>query len=117
MPLAPWGPIGSCGSIEVEKRPEMHVLAMEVVIRIPDAQSIKDRRRVVRSLVEAPRHRYSVASAEVDDASDHKRAVLGYAAVSGTPAIAESQMDSVEDLVWSHPGVEVVSLQRSWLER
>lgn len=90
---------------------------MEVEIRIPGARSIKDRRQVVRSLVEAPRHRFSVASAEVDDATEHKRAVLGFSAVSNSPGAAEAQMDSVEDFVWSHPDAEVVGVERFWLER
>lgn len=90
---------------------------MEVVIRIPDAHTLKDRRRVVRSLVEAPRRRFAVASAELDDASEHKRAVLGYSTVSNSPRIAEDQMDSVDDFVRSNPDVEVVSTERFWLER
>ena len=95
----------------------VHVLAMEIVIRIPRARTIKDRRQVVRSLVEAPRRRFAVASAEVDEATEHKRAVLGYSAVSNSPGAAEDQMDSVEDFVWSHPDIEVVSTERFWLER
>lgn len=94
----------------------MHVLAMEVVIRIPRARTLKDRRQVVRSLVEAPRRRFAVAGAEVDQATEHKRAVLGYSAVSNSPGTAEDQMDSVEDFVWAHPDVEVVSTERFWLE-
>lgn len=94
----------------------VHVLAMEVVIRIPAARTLKDRRQVVRSLVEAPRRRFSVASAELDDASECKRAVIGYSVVSGSPGVAEHQMDPVEDFVWSHPDAEVVSAERFWLE-
>lgn len=94
----------------------MHVVAMEVVIRIPGARTLKDRRQVVRSLVEAPRRRFAVAGAEVDRAIEHKRAVLGYSAVSNSPSAAEDQMDSVEDFVWAHPDVEVVSTERFWLE-
>lgn len=96
---------------------DVHVIAMEVVIRIPAARSIKDRRQVVRSLVEAPRRRFSVASAELDDAADHKRAVLGFSAVSNSPVAAEAKMDSVEDFVWSNPDAEVVAVERFWLER
>ena len=94
----------------------MHVLALELELRIPAAQSLKDKRQVVKSLVEAPHRRFGVTSAEVGDADIHQRAVLGYAVVSGSPGQAERVMDSVEQFVWSHPEIEVVDSARSWLE-
>ena len=93
----------------------MHVLALEVAILIPSARSLKDRRQVVRSLVEAPHRRFGVAAADVGEAGLHRRAVLGYAAVSSSPAQAEAVIDSVEAFVWSHPEVEVVDARRRWL--
>lgn len=95
----------------------MHVLALEIEVRIPAARSLKDRRQVVRSLVEAPPRRFGVAAAELGDPQSHRRAVLGYAAVSSSPGQVESVIDSVEAFVWSNPGVEVVDSQRWWLER
>jgi hypothetical protein len=98
----------------------VHVLALEVAIRIPSARSRKDRRQVVRSLVEAPRRRFGVAAADVGEADvgqagPHRGAVLGYAAVSSSPAQAEAVIDSVEAFVWSHPDIEVVDARRRWL--
>lgn len=92
------------------------MLALEIAIRIPAAHSLKDRRRVVRSLVEAPRRRFAVAAADVDDAEDPKRAVLGYCAVSNNATVLEEQLGSVEDLVWSHPELEVLDTRWTWLD-
>lgn len=94
----------------------MHVLALEVHLRIAHAQSLKDKRQVVRPLVEGPPRRFGVAAAEVDEADTHQRAVLGYATVSASPRHAEEVIDAVEDFVWSHPEVEVLSTARTWLE-
>lgn len=48
---------------------------------IEGAQSLKDRRQVVRSLVERLRHRFNVSVCEVDAQVVWQRATLGIAAV------------------------------------
>lgn len=95
----------------------MHVLALEVQLRIAHAQSLKDKRQVVRSLVDGPPRRFGVTAAEVGDMDAHQLAVLGYATVSASPRHAEEVIDAVEDFVWSHPEVEVISTSRTWLEQ
>ncbi|MEZ5238751.1 MAG: SDR family NAD(P)-dependent oxidoreductase [Microthrixaceae bacterium] len=91
--------------------PRLQVLALEMVLRLPAAHR-KDRRQVVRSLVERPRNRFGVASAELDDASEPKRAVLGFCAVSNSAAEVEDRLRAVEDLVWSRTEVEVLEVRR-----
>ncbi len=95
---------------------QIHVLALEIDIRIPLAASLKDRRQVVRSLLDRARSRLHVSAAEVGAQESHQRAVLGFAAVSSSAAEVEDVMDRVESLVWSRPDLEVVSADRSWLE-
>ncbi len=94
----------------------MHVLALEMVLRLPDARTLKDRRQVVRSLVEAPRRRFEVAAAELDEASEPKHAVVGFCAISNSPSVVRERLGSVEDFVWSREGVEVLDTHWSWLE-
>ena len=94
----------------------MHVLAVEVDLRLPDAHSLKDKRQVVRSILETSRRRFGVATAEVAHQDHWQRAVLGFAAVGSTAAHVEDVIGAVEDAIWSHPAVEVVRMERSWLE-
>ena len=94
----------------------MHVLAVEVDLRLPDAHSLKDKRQVVRSILDTNRRRYGVAAAEVAHQDHWQRAVLGFAAVGSTAAHVEEVIGAVEDAIWAHPAVEVLSMVRSWLE-
>ena len=90
-----------------------HVLALTVDLRIPAAQSLKERRAVVTPLLEGARRRFAVAAA--DTGSDrHQRAELSFAAVSGSVTHATEVIDAVERFVWSFPEVEVVSTERQW---
>jgi uncharacterized protein len=92
-----------------------HVLALTVDLRIPSAQSLKDRRAVVIPMLEGARRRFAVAAAETG--SDRRqRAELTFAAVSGSPTQATEVIDSVERFVWSFPEAEVVGSDRGWLD-
>jgi uncharacterized protein YlxP (DUF503 family) len=95
----------------------MFVLALEVEAHLPHARSLKDKRQVLRSVLETARHRHSVAAAEVGYQDLWQRTALGFAAVSGSAAHATDVLDEVERLVWSQPGLEVTRTERTWLER
>ena len=94
----------------------MFVLALEVDIHIAQSRSLKAKRQVVRSIVDASRRRFGVAAAEVDHLDMWQRAGLGFAAVSGQSRHAEEVIDEVERFVWSHPDVQVLSAARRWMD-
>jgi uncharacterized protein YlxP (DUF503 family) len=60
----------------------MFVGSLRLVIHIPAAQSLKDRRRVVNKLKDRIRARLSVSVCELGDADRHQVAVLGLATVA-----------------------------------
>ena len=75
----------------------MPIAKLTVEISIPHAQSLKDRRQVVRSLKDKLRHGFNVSVAELDDASLWNRATLGVAAISGSSDYLAGQMREVDD--------------------
>ena len=94
----------------------MFVLAEEIELRLPHAHSLKDKRQVVKSLVEASRRRFGISAAEIGRQDSWQRARLGFAVVASSAAQAESVLDDVDRFVWSRNEVEVLSAERLWLE-
>jgi uncharacterized protein YlxP (DUF503 family) len=94
----------------------MYVGALEVQIHIPAARSLKAKRSVVRHLVEASRQRFGVSASEVAHHDLWQRAGLGFSVVAPSAAHAEQLLDQVERFIWSHPEVEVISIDRHWVE-
>ncbi len=92
----------------------MHAAALEVDLRLPHATSLKDKRAVLRSLLDGARNRYRVASAEVGHQDLRQRALLGFATVAGSPAQVTDVLDEVERFVWSFPEIEVITTEREW---
>jgi uncharacterized protein YlxP (DUF503 family) len=92
------------------------VLALEVDLHLPACHSLKEKRAVIRPVLDGARHRFRVASAEVGDQDRWQRARLGFAVVGGSPGQVGEVGDAVERFVWSFPEVEVLSVERSWLD-
>ncbi|HET9667733.1 MAG TPA: DUF503 domain-containing protein [Desertimonas sp.] len=94
----------------------MYVLAEEVELHLPHAQSLKDQRQVVTSIIEGVRRRFGISAAEVARQDSWQRACLGFAVVSSSASQAEGVLDDVDRFVWSRHEVEVLSADRTWLE-
>jgi uncharacterized protein YlxP (DUF503 family) len=94
----------------------VHVAALSLDLHLPHAHSLKEKRAVIKPIVEGCRRRFQVAVAEVDHQDRWQRAGLAVAAVSGTAGHIAEVLDEVERFVWSFPEVEVVACQRQWLD-
>ncbi len=94
----------------------MHVLALAVDLRLPGLTSLKEKRSVIRPILEGARRRFLVSAAEVDAHDRHQRSLLGFVAVAESASRVRAIIDQVERFVWSFPEVEVVSADRHWLE-
>lgn len=94
----------------------MHVGALAFDLHLPEVHSLKEKRAVIRPILDGARNRYRVAAAEVGDQDKWQRARLGIAAVASTSAHVSEVLDEVERFVWSFPEVEVVDAERSWVE-
>lgn len=82
----------------------MVVGVCRLTISIAASYSLKDKRRVVKSLVERVRHRFNVAIAEVDDHEVWNSAVIGVACVCTGSAHAEEILAHVASFVSSGHG-------------
>ncbi len=69
---------------------------MTIELRIPHAQSLKDRRQVVRSLKEKLAHGFNISIAEMDEAVTWQSATIGVVAVSASRDYLTGQMEQVE---------------------
>jgi uncharacterized protein YlxP (DUF503 family) len=75
----------------------MPIAALTIELRIEHAQSLKDRRQVVRSLKEKLAHAFNISIAELDEAVTWQTATIGVAAISGSRDYLAGLMRQVED--------------------
>jgi hypothetical protein len=64
-------------------------------LHVPDAQSLKDKRQVLRSLKDRLRERYNVAVAELDHEDVWQRSTVGVVTVSNEERHVEESLQHV----------------------
>jgi uncharacterized protein YlxP (DUF503 family) len=85
----------------------MIVGTLLIALRLPGAETLKDKRRVVRSMIEVARRRFGVSAAEVGDTGLSGNATIGIAFVSANKVQVESALAAVMEFVESHSEVEI----------
>ncbi len=86
----------------------MHVGILHVSLHVPDANSLKEKRQVVKSIIDRTRNHVGVAAAEVEDQDLHRKAVLGFSSVSGSMKHAEEIVRKVLEALRVHPAARVI---------
>lgn len=94
----------------------MYVAALRVELRVPNVHSLKEKRAIVKSIVAHIGQPPAVAAAEVDHHDLWQRATVGVAAVAPQHAHLERLLHSIERDVRMRPDVEVLSVDRSYVE-
>jgi len=77
----------------------MAVAHLTMEIRIEHAQSLKDRRHVVRSLKDQLRQSFNISVAEMDDGKLWNCATIGVVAISHSREYLYGMMDEIERAV------------------
>jgi uncharacterized protein len=91
--------------------------AVRFDLHVPESRSLKAKRAAIRPIVDGLRHRFRVSVSEVDYLDQWQRAAIGVAVVSGSAGQVENILDSIERFVDTAAGVELIDVERSWLER
>ena len=93
----------------------MHIGTLTVVVRMHDTQSLKDKRQIIKSLIETTRQKFNISIAEVDDLDQWRRATIGVACVANDKAYVNRVLDKVLDCLESNPAVDVAEVDMEML--
>ena len=88
----------------------MIVGMLSIALRLPGAKTLKDKRKIVRGMIDVMRRRFGVSAAEVDDLTLSGNATIGIAFVSSSKAQVEKTLQAACDFVEAHAEVEVYDI-------
>lgn len=77
-------------------------------MRLRSSHSLKDKRRVVRSVKDRVRARFNVSVAEVDDQDLWQSIVLGFAAVGADSDYVRGELEAILNQLRIHPEAELL---------
>ena len=84
-----------------------HLGVLSVAIHIPSAQSLKEKRHVLRSLKDKVRTKFNVSIAELDSQDKWQVSTLGFAMINNDNRYLNSCLSNVLSFVENFAGLEV----------
>jgi len=94
----------------------MHASALRIELRIPQARSLKAKRRVLRPLLDDVRRTFGVSVAEVGFQDQWQRSTIAVALVSEHHAELLKQSRAIRRHVERRDDLEVLEVAMSYLE-
>jgi len=91
----------------------MFTLSSRLSFHIPYATSLKEKRKVSRSLIDRVRKRFNASVAEVDTQDFHQTLTIGVAVVSGDATHAQHSMDEIVRFMENAAEAELTGLESS----
>ena len=86
----------------------MIVGTLKLRLLIRESRSLKEKRRVVKSIKDRVRAGFNVSIAELEAHDSHQQAVLGVAVVSHEKRDAQAVLGQVVNMIRTHPVAQLV---------
>lgn len=91
----------------------MFVGTLEIKLRAIWVNSLKEKRMVLKSLINRVRNRFNVSISEIDNQDNHKILTIGIACVSNDTMQVNSILDKVINYVETNSEAEIFDINRS----
>ena len=89
----------------------MTIGVLQLELSIHDAMSLKDKRRVIKSIKDRIANGHNVSIAEVGALDEHRRSILGMAMVANDRGYVEGALSKLVDFVRLVPQVDLIDYQ------
>ena len=78
-----------------------------VTLRISWASSLKEKRMVIKSLMDRMKNKFNISVAEVEEQDNHRIAVIGFVCVTNETSHANSIIDNVVNYIEDNTEAEI----------
>jgi uncharacterized protein len=92
----------------------MVVGILTVSVSIPQANSLKDKRRVLKSIKDRVRNGFNVSVAEIGEQDIWRTGVLGIAVISEDATYANGVLSRVQDLIRDRSDAIMTNCELEW---
>ena len=85
---------------------------MKITLRASWSHSLKEKRMVVKSIIQKLKNKFNISIAEIDDQDIHQTIVIGIASICGTSSQLDSTMEHIITFIESNSDAEIVDIQK-----
>jgi uncharacterized protein YlxP (DUF503 family) len=90
----------------------MNILFMQVTLRASWVHSLKEKRMVVKSIVQKLKNKFNISVSEIDEQDIHKTIVIGIAAICANSAQCDSTMENIITFIECNTDAEITDIQK-----
>lgn len=95
-------------------RNHMHLVGIEVTLHLYYVGSLKEKRRVIRSILDHTQHRFQISTAEIGYLNQLGRSRVGFGIATNNLQNGEKILQKVINYIDEQSEVEIIDIQ--WLE-
>jgi uncharacterized protein YlxP (DUF503 family) len=85
---------------------------MRVKLRAPWVHSLKEKRMIVRSIVQKLKNKFNVSVSEIDDRDIHQIIVIGIVGICGNSSHTDYIMENIIDFIEIHTDAELIDITK-----
>lgn len=90
----------------------MNILIMEVTLRASWVHSLKEKRMVVKSIVQKLKNKFNISVAEIENQDIHNTIVVGIAGICANSAQLDSTMEHIITFIECNTDAEIVHIEK-----
>jgi len=89
---------------------------MRVTLRASWSHSLKEKRMVVKSIVQKLKNKFNISVAEVDQQDIHQTIVIGIVGICATTSQLDSTMEHIITYIESNTDAEIIDIQKEVIQ-
>lgn len=89
----------------------MKILLLKVTLRASWVHSLKEKRMIVKSIIQKLKNKFNISVGEVDEQDIHQTIVIGISAVCGSSAQVDSTMENVITFIEENTDAEIINIE------
>ena len=93
----------------------MRIGTLTITLYLHNTESLKDKRQIIKSLIETNRRKFNISIAEVDNLDKWRKATIGIACVANDGKYVNQVLDKVLDSIESDPQLDVGEVELEML--
>ena len=90
----------------------MNILFMKVTLRASWVHSLKEKRMIVKSIIQKLKNKFNISVSEAYEQDVHKTIVIGIAGMCSNSAQSDSTMEKIITFIENNTDAEVIDIQR-----
>ncbi|MDR5585882.1 MULTISPECIES: DUF503 domain-containing protein [Clostridium] len=90
----------------------MKILILKITLRASWVLSLKEKRMIVKSLIQRLKNKFNVSVSEIDKQDIHKTIVIGMVGICANSAQADSTSENIIEFIDSNTDAEIIHIEK-----